>query len=930
MKKLLLSATVFLSLAVSAQNVIPCGTTEAKEYFLKNLPGYAAQVNAAEQKINSDFEAYLQNMASAKTSSAEATYTIPVVFHILHNGEAVGVGENIPDSYCINALAQVNKDFARLGSDTVSIDPRFDSLYKNINIQFVLAQKDPMGNCTNGIIRHNDVNSNWSQTNLLAFQYSTNAPTSWNPNKYLNIYIVKNIVPSGSVVGGGIIVGYTYKPGTAPVPAADAIVYRNDFLIGLNARSLSHEIGHWLGLSHVFGDTNSPGFECGDDGISDTPPTTGFFSTCPKAGTYSAPAAVANPLDSADILQVSFGNFSGSNPSTILGNMKGGCLKSFSNLNSDTATIVRNVFTMIATNVTAVIDTSVRIATGTVGGYSNFSEVYGVDFNAGKSNTLTVTSSAHYNQDNYVAAYIDWNRDGDFLDAGETILQVTTPLQGVQTYTAAYSIASSAYALYRMRVITSNAAIPNANASITSGEIEDYNLNIGITPTPTTQTNHIMATCDTVRPNLENIMDYSSCPRNFTKGQKDKMRGTIELGAAGRDNLVSLANLQFTGIVDANGNPVSASPCAPVADFSYNKISTCAGQSIKYTNTSYNGTGITLSWEFEGGNPSTSTASVPTVTYSNPGTYSVSLTATNAQGASTKTISTVTINWNAPSRSLPFVEDFESGQWWPTDWYVPTNPNPMSPTWGMANYGAGSSNHSIILPNANMSGYFDGQVDMIELPSFDFSNTTNIGLSFDYTFARKTGVTQDTFKLQYSLDCGGTWSTIPGSPSANTMVAATGGTVNAPYIPWPGTSTWTTAVIPTVGTNMIANKRDVKLRFWFKNDVANGQSQNLYIDNINITGTVGVKEFENNINLLIYPNPTNGIATVDFTTPNNTKANIAVFDVTGRVVEQTQVNTNAGVNTKYQVNASEKLTSGIYFVSISIGNDKVVKKIVIH
>jgi hypothetical protein len=49
-------------------------------------------------------------------------------------------------------------------------------------------------------------------------------------------------------------------------------------------------------------------------------------------------------------------------------------------------------------------------------------------------------------------------------------------------------------------------------------------LNIGTTPSPTTGINHDHATCDPVRPNIENIMDYSSCPKMFTKGQNGKVR----------------------------------------------------------------------------------------------------------------------------------------------------------------------------------------------------------------------------------------------------------------------------------------------------------------------------------------------------------------------------------------------------------------------
>ncbi|MBK6983705.1 MAG: T9SS type A sorting domain-containing protein [Bacteroidetes bacterium] len=947
MKKLLLSATACFLMAASikAQEIQPCGTYQAREYFIKNLPGYAAKLNAAEAASRAEYQAFLQQNAASKTSSVQPTYTVPVVFHILHQGEPYGTGANIDDNECILALAQVNSDYGKLGLDVNQIDPLFQPLYEDANMRFVLAQKDPQGNCTNGIIHHYDDNTQWSQGDVFNYKYSTYGIGDWNPSKYLNIYIVKNIVSGGPVVGGGIIVGYTYLPGTSPVTAADAIVYRNDFLTGgLNARSLSHEIGHWFGLSHTFGSSNEPGFECGNDDIADTPPTTGFFSTCPKPAAYTTAPVVSTPADSSDITRVKFGK-----------------MDNITALNSLNGTIVRNLFTFNGTSIVPLNDTSNVVATGTAGEYSDFSMVYGNDFNAGgAAQTITITSVAKAAENNYVGVYIDYNKDGDFADASENIFTSSASLFGTQTFTASHVIPAASYALYRMRVITSNVPVTGATASLTNGEFEEYNLNIGTTPSPTTGVNKTMATCDATRPNIENIMDYSSCPKMFTKGQNDKVRLSATSAVGNRSMLITNENLYFTGILNrtitfnstTNQNdtvytPTTVSPCAPVADFASNKMSTCAGQSIVYTSTAFNGTGLSYVWQFEGGTPSTSTAAIETVTYSTPGSYSVSLTVTNAQGVSTKTISSVVTNWN--SNAPAFVsdtlsEDFENFQGFAAGWFVPSNNDIGSPTWEISNqYGAGfvpGQTKSLVLPNANGDvGVFGnaGHVDIIETASYDFSNVSNLGFQFDYSFARKTGVTRDTFKVQYSLDCGGTWKTFIGSPTASVMATNTGSIVNAPYNPWSTATSytatnykWETVVIPSFGTSPLVGKRDVKFRFWFKNDVDGGESQNLYLDNINISGTVGIREFENSLGLSIYPNPTNGASVVEFTSPNNSKVNILVYHVTGRIVEQNELNANAGVTNKHAVNASGKLTAGIYFVSLTIDNNKVVKKLIIN
>ncbi|MES2567212.1 MAG: M43 family zinc metalloprotease [Bacteroidota bacterium] len=923
MKKLLLSATACLTMAISsnAQQIQPCGTYQARETYLKTVPGYAAKLNAATAASEAEYQAYLQNAATSRTVDPSYTFTVPVVFHVLHLGESVGSGINITDTKLINALAQVNRDFAREGSDTASIDNLFKPMYVNSRMHFQLAKKDPQGNCTNGIVRHYDEKTNWSQSDLFNYKYSTMAANSWNPSKYLNIYIVKNIIDDGGSIG--IIVGYTHLPGTSPIDPADAIVYRNDFLTGLDARSLSHEIGHWMGLAHTFGGSNSPGFECGNDDIADTPATTGFFSTCPKSANYSFIPSVTNPVDSSDITRFSFG----------VATNTAGLLTCKTDLNSLTGNIIKPLLAMTATTVSPTAATITTVADGVAGGYSDFSKVYGTDYNTGSVNTFTVQSVASYTNNNYVKLYFDKNKNGVFTDAGENIYTSPAGLLGTQTFTGSYSLPTGMYGIYRMRVITANTAITGPTMIPASGEIEDYNFNIGTTQTGTATPNYKMATCSDMRPNIENFMDYSSCPKMFTQGQTDKMRASALSSISARDSLCGVANLIFTGILDASGNPTTTSPCAPIADFAANNFITCAGQALTFNSTSYNTSSpMTYLWEFQGGSPSTSTLAVQSVTYSTPGTYSVSLTVTTADGSSSKIATNyVTTMWNADKITLPYVENFESGQWWPVGFKF-VNEDSGTPGWEKSQYGAGTSSVSAVLPNANYVPTnfpgFGANVDIMELPPFDFTNTTNVSLSFDYSFARKTGVVADTFKVQYSLDCGGSWKTISGLTA--TQMAVSGGTVNAPYIPWSSAVPNTKWVNKSFVLTTLANKRDVKLRLWFQNDISSGESQNLYIDNINVNGTVGVDEFESSLGLSIYPNPTSSSSELEFTSPTSSKVDITVYDVTGRVVEKNEISGIAGVMMKHTINSSSQLNSGIYFISINIDGRKLTKKLIIE
>lgn len=754
MKKPLLS-TALLSLIVgvgTAQTQInPCVTYKMQDYYSKTIPGYKEKLDAVNAKTAQEFEAYKQALATqnnpaSRSASIPATYqfTVPVVFHVLHtNGP-----ENVSDAQCISALDQVNRDYGRLGSDIAAIDPLYEPLYVDSRMKFVLAKKDPSGNCTSGIVHHYDVNTKWGR-DLTGYKYSTIGTFNWSPTRYLNIYIVDDIASSGP----GQTIGYTFLPGTSPNTGSDAIVYNRNFLTGNSgcgdpwARSLSHEIGHWFGLSHTFGSTNEPGIVCGNDDIADTPPTAGFFSTCPPY--------------------------------------------------------------------------------------------------------LTLNDSC----------------------------------------------------------------LPGH------------------------------------RPNMNNIMDYSGVPKMFTQGQTDKVRFTAQSTTASRNNVVDTSNLVFTGILSmtmtvvtnsvtgANDTirtyaPAPANVCAPIADFYATKAKTCHGQAIVYNSTSFNNTtGLSYSWAFEGGSPATSTAANPSVTYAVPGNYSTTLTVTNAAGTSTKVRTPFpSVGWHVDQTSFPASEGFETSALTgllPAGWWA-TNPDYGTLTWQYANYGSNSSK-CIMLPNANPSAstmFTGSNIDILETGQYNFSNTTNLSIAFDYSYAKKTGETGDVFKVEYSTDCGGTWNNLSGTPTATAMANATGGVVNAPYIPF-SQSKWKTHTYPASAALVLNNKPDVKFRFIFTN-TPNGTAQNLYLDNFNISGTVGLEELENTIGLNIYPNPTKSSSTIEFTSPVDAKATVNVYDVTGRVVEEANFTAAAGSATTYSVNKNAVLTSGIYFVTLSLNNQKITKKLVIE
>ncbi len=279
LQKSLLAIAFVGTLSMNAQQgrIHPCATFDAMQQVFDKDPEALARYNAIQLVLQSQVEEY-EALKKAGKVTAPPVYTVPVVFHVLHNGGP----ENVSDAAILAALADVNKDFSKTASDVNLIDEPFKTSFIDAEIVFKLAKKDPNGNCTSGITRRVDSRTDWDRTGSnWSFLYGG---ITWDPTKYLNIIIVKQILPAPSA--GGIVVGYTFLPGTWPTGSInDCIVYRYDFLTGgnpPNSRSLSHEIGHWLNLRHTWGSTNEPGVACGDDLVDDTPVTKGEFSGCPS------------------------------------------------------------------------------------------------------------------------------------------------------------------------------------------------------------------------------------------------------------------------------------------------------------------------------------------------------------------------------------------------------------------------------------------------------------------------------------------------------------------------------------------------------------------------------------------------------------------------------------------------------------------------
>ncbi|MBL7930321.1 MAG: hypothetical protein JNL60_00380, partial [Bacteroidia bacterium] len=164
MKKQVTLTALFLSLlsvpGFSQQGYVrPCNTYEAMEQRFEGDPKAKAEYEKLRDRLDAIQAEAESNPGAGKSAAVE--YTVPVVFHILYDCQYQMLGTT--DAICRQALDQVNSDFARMGQDTNLIFAPFKSLYIPSDIKFMLATRDPQGNCTNGIVRHFDSRTIWKQ-----------------------------------------------------------------------------------------------------------------------------------------------------------------------------------------------------------------------------------------------------------------------------------------------------------------------------------------------------------------------------------------------------------------------------------------------------------------------------------------------------------------------------------------------------------------------------------------------------------------------------------------------------------------------------------------------------------------------------------------------------------------------------------------------
>lgn len=255
------------------QQIIRCATDQRVKMLFKLFP---------ERKLLAERLSNLPPNALRAPKRLQNIVYLPVVFHIV-----LANPYSITDARVQTQIDAMNRDFSGFNTDTTNLPAAFEAVRGHSSIRFVLAKRTPAGQLTNGIDRVFSTTTG-NPDNIIDSikRKSLGGADAWDPNTYINIWV-------GNISGGGGVLGYTQVPGSGNL--ADDGVFCNILGFGESScnvavynkgRTIVHELGHYFGINHIWGDDETSSNTCsGDD----------FRAMTSDGSSYSLPATLYNP-----------------------------------------------------------------------------------------------------------------------------------------------------------------------------------------------------------------------------------------------------------------------------------------------------------------------------------------------------------------------------------------------------------------------------------------------------------------------------------------------------------------------------------------------------------------------------------------------------------------------------------------------------------
>lgn len=284
MRNIILPLIFVLTLITDFGFAQVCGTyTGSLEDQITRYPEFYQSLEAKNSELKLKHQDAISKMTRSKVEGGKKI--IPVVVHVIHNGG----GENLSVAQIQNGLDHLNANINGQAFNFSATPDAFAAVRGNLNVEFRLAKIDPLGNPTSGIVRVQSELTVATVTETLS-RDRVKALSYWNSYQYFNIWVVQSMPAGPDPDTDPALNGYAQFPYPNPNfgdnMSTDGVMIRAGvFAIG---ETITHEVGHWLGLRHTWGDT-----ECGSDNVADTP--TDRQGTFDYNGTFPFHAGLSNP-----------------------------------------------------------------------------------------------------------------------------------------------------------------------------------------------------------------------------------------------------------------------------------------------------------------------------------------------------------------------------------------------------------------------------------------------------------------------------------------------------------------------------------------------------------------------------------------------------------------------------------------------------------
>ncbi|MBI1266294.1 MAG: PKD domain-containing protein [Cryomorphaceae bacterium] len=624
---LILLFTIMVGSVFGQSEVAPCASGHRHEQLVESDTLY--------QRSWFNFEQRMLQLANQQAESGdrdETIYVFPVVFHIIHEGEPIGQSSNISDAQIFSAIDALNEDFRKIAGSNG------DGNGVDVGFEFCLASRDPSGNSTTGIVRVDGSSiPNYAEQGIRATgsvgadEATVKALSTWPREQYINIWVVNEIEDNNASSG---IQGFAYFPINNPI---DGIVMLHNAVgttgnikpsTALN-RTLSHEVGHFFGLYHTFHLTNDCTSESNcttqGDRVCDTPPTI-LASSCGNPA-CSGTQQVENYMDYT--------------PES--------CRDMFSQGQKDR---MRN--TLLTQRLSLTTSFGCVPVTSNDAGITSVNAPAASGCNSTFQPNVTLTN---FGSSTLTSVTFNYNVDNI----------------GTQTYAWTGSLASGSSTDVALPQVATNFGSHTFNAWITNpnGVADQNNGNdentknftvatgVGVTMTVTLDYFGAETSWDI---KLDGDVVASGGPyNNSNQGAVFSSNVcmpsdcyTLHVYDTYGDGM-SLINGTYSltdddGVVLANGGgnfgleavhnfcvEYVNTETTPTANFAASATSTCAGNTVNFSDLSL-GSPTAWTWSFPGGSPSSSSVANPqNITYASAGTYAVTLTASNGAGSDVET-----------------------------------------------------------------------------------------------------------------------------------------------------------------------------------------------------------------------------------------------------------------------------------------------------